>query len=139
MELGITPVLYGSLGLSRVVGEKFLINDIDILIPDVFLKDKFSELINVMLRFGFSVFNHKEHQFVRDSVNIEFACTSVLADINLSLENLRVCNVNGITFRMLDVNNYLSAYKFCLTDGYRKTKKTDYKKIEIIEEYMKTL
>ncbi|UQZ58448.1 hypothetical protein C2H93_07655 [Bacillus subtilis] len=39
-ELGIIPLLYGSLGLERVTGLDFSPEDIDILIPLIFFRGK---------------------------------------------------------------------------------------------------
>lgn len=40
----IIPVPYGSLGLYRLIGQLDEIDDIDIVVPQAFLKEKFSEL-----------------------------------------------------------------------------------------------
>ncbi len=43
-ELDITPLLYGSLGLEKVTGLNFSPEDIDILIPLIFLEEKWKNL-----------------------------------------------------------------------------------------------
>ena len=41
---GITPLLYGSLGLEYLTGENLNADDIDILIPQVYIKEKWEEI-----------------------------------------------------------------------------------------------
>lgn len=43
-ELGIIPLLYGSLGLEKVTGLDFSPEDIDLLIPLIFLEEKWEKL-----------------------------------------------------------------------------------------------
>ncbi len=47
-SFNIILVLYGSLGLSRVIGEFGKANDIDVLVPKRFLKEKWNKLIGFM-------------------------------------------------------------------------------------------
>jgi len=44
---GIVPVLYGSLGLYQIIGERGSVNDIDFLIPEVWLEEKWHEFRNI--------------------------------------------------------------------------------------------
>lgn len=39
-ELGIIPLMYGSLGLEYLTGKDLNADDIDILIPEVFITEK---------------------------------------------------------------------------------------------------
>lgn len=62
----IVPILYGSLGLYRVIGESGKVNDIDILVPDKFTHERWKDLINLMKNLNFKLNNESEHEFIRE-------------------------------------------------------------------------
>jgi len=64
-SLSIKPILYGSLGLRRVLKTNIKINDIDILVPRKFVGSEWRNLKKVMEGMGFKLKNLKEHEFIR--------------------------------------------------------------------------
>ena len=52
-EFGIVPLLYGSLGLEYLTGENLDADDIDILIPKVFLTDNWVSFKNILESNGY--------------------------------------------------------------------------------------
>ena len=48
-KLGIVPLMYGSLGLEYRTNEHLNVDDIDILIPNIFVKEKWNEFKAVMI------------------------------------------------------------------------------------------
>ena len=140
-SLGIIPILYGSLGLYKIIGEHGKCNDIDILVPDEFVNGKWDELINLMKRMGFELKDEHEHEFIRDSEIVAFGRQDDLTKrIGLEPDNLKVSNVDNAKFKEFSVENYLLAYKFMLRDSYRQEKKgkTDQEKIAMIQKYLRT-
>ncbi len=51
-KLGCTPLLFGSLGLSRRLDADLLPDDIDVLLPREFLTDRWTELTALMHALG---------------------------------------------------------------------------------------
>ena len=137
-RLNIVPVLYGSLGLTRLVEETIDVNDVDILIPDEFIDEKWEDLKMVIEKLGFELVNIPEHEFVRDDQRIAFAEYSNLDDVDLTIKNLRESRVEDVSFYELNLEQYLVVYRYCLSDGYRETKHTDKEKIALIERSLET-
>ncbi|MBI2098497.1 MAG: hypothetical protein HYT49_02435 [Candidatus Wildermuthbacteria bacterium] len=135
-KLGVVPVLYGSLGLSRLVKETITVNDIDILVPDEFVGEKWGELKNVIEELDFELSDVSEHEFIRNGQKVAFAEYNNLADVNLTIGDLKQSEENGISFYELNLEQYLAVYCYCLHDGYRQTKHADKEKIALIERYI---
>jgi len=135
----VIPILYGSLGLYKIIGENGKCSDIDILIPDEFVNERWQDLIDLMRKMGFELKNEHEHEFIRDSEIVAFAKQDdLIKQINLYPNDLIVHNINNIKFKELSVKDYLSVYKLMLRDDYRQEKrgKADQKKIDLIEKYI---
>ena len=66
----ITPLLYGSLGLQLLVDEQLNADDIDILIPSVYLAEKWETLCTLMRGEGYTLIDLHEHTFIRDKTEI---------------------------------------------------------------------
>ena len=135
----VIPILYGSLGLYRIIGEHGKCSDIDILIPDEFVNERWDELINLMEKMGFKLKDEHEHEFIRDSEIVAFAKQDdLIKRIELDPNNLTVYNVNNIKFKELLVKDYLFVYRLMLRDDYRQEKreKADQEKIDLIEKYI---
>lgn len=62
-ELDTIPLLYGSLGLEKVTGLDFSPEDIDILIPLIFLEEKWGRLKKIMELQGYKMLDSHEHEF----------------------------------------------------------------------------
>ena len=137
--LDITPIVYGSLGLYRIIGERGKCEDIDILIPNEFINEKWNELVSVMEKIGFKLGNEHKHEFIRDLGTIAFLeQNDLIRRINLYPDSLTVHSINDIKFKELSIENYLAAYKFMVQDEYRQQekKKSDQEKVNLIEKYI---
>ena len=138
-SFNIIPILYGSLGLYRVIGEYGESHDIDILVPDEFVNKKWDELIDLMKKREFKLKDKHEHEFIRDSEIVAFAREEDLNErIGLNPNSLKVSSSDNIRFKELSAENYLSVYRFMLRDDYRQEKrgKADREKINLIKEYI---
>ena len=135
----VIPILYGSLGLYKIIGEYSECSDIDILIPDEFVNERWNELIDLMEKMGFKLKDEHEHEFIRGSEIVAFAKQDdLIKRIELDPNKLTVSNINNIKFKELSVKDYLSVYRLMLRDDYRqkKRKKADQEKIDLIEKYI---
>jgi len=137
--LNVTPILYGSLGLYKIIEEYGKCNDIDVLVPDEFVDEKWNELISLMEKIGFKLKDEHEHEFIRNSEKVAFAKQNdLIKRIKLYPNNLTVHDINNIKFKELSAKDYLSVYRLMLRDSYRQEKRgmTDQKKIDLIEKYI---
>lgn len=136
-KLETTPLLYGSLGLGKLLGIDFNPQDVDLLISEQFLNDKWKDLKTVMEDNGYILEDLREHQFFNGECRVAFADLNVLRrdlDIDLGLLELKVDS--DVTYKFLGINDYLKAYEFSSKDGYRRDKNSnkDIYKIQCIRE-----
>ena len=135
-KLGIVPLLYGSLGLEYLTGAALAVEDIDILIPRVFITDRWQEFQAVLEEHGYVLVDEHEHTFVCDGVAYSYADIEDLesfADINT--EDIEMYEADGVRFLLLSLEQYLAVYKQSSKDGYRVNvrQKKDADKIRFIE------
>lgn len=135
-ELDIIPVLYDSLGLEEVTRGKFSPQDIDILVPLIFLEEKWIILKSVIEQLGYEMIDLNEHEFKNDRIKIGFSFIEDLkpfADVNY--KNLKKNEDNGAMYYTLSISDYLKVYNKSLLDGYRRTKNNkDEIKLKILNE-----
>ena len=138
-ELGIIPVLYGSLGLERVTGMDFHPNDIDILVPLTFLEGKWDLLKAVMESLGYVLIDLHEHEFRKNKMKVGIAFIEDLKQFaEVDYHHLEAVKDNGAIYYMLSISDYLKVYKKSFLDGYRRTKNNnkDQRKLEILKQLM---
>ncbi|MBQ6569503.1 MAG: hypothetical protein IJL87_04530 [Clostridia bacterium] len=136
-ELNIIPLLFGSLGLEQRLGIDLNPDDIDILIPEIYLNDNWEELEELLGKSGYRLYDLHEHAFSKNSLNVAFAALESLkpfADIDIS--RIPVVEEKGIKYYLLDLKDYLKVYTASAKDGYRVNKKNkqDSEKIRLIEQ-----
>ena len=126
-------LLYGSLGLSTLIKQDIKVDDIDILIPEIYIKEKWDEFYNLLINNGYKLIDLHEHTFIKDDIKYSYASIENLkefADINLS----DIID-NGI-YKMLSLDQYLKVYSSSIKDSYRiiNKNKNDLEKIRIIKD-----
>ncbi|MBQ5320418.1 MAG: hypothetical protein J6K17_15130 [Oscillospiraceae bacterium] len=134
--LGITPLLFGSLGLEQRLGANLNADDIDVLIPEEYLDEKWDMLIEVMTTLGYSLYDVHEHAFKKDGVSAAFASIENLVPFaGVNITRIPVVDENGVRYYLLGLEDYLKVYTASSKDGYRRdTKnKNDTDKIELIK------
>ena len=139
-KLAIIPLMYGSLGLEYITGESLNSDDIDILIPEVFLKERWEEFKNLLTDQGYILIDEHEHAFQKNGIHYAYASIEELesfAKINLS--EIEQQNNDGIWLKLLSLEQYLKVYSVSAKDGYRINvrKKKDNDKIAFIENRLK--
>ena len=135
-KLGIVPLLYGSLGLEYLTGDVLDADDIDILVPRLFITDRWQEFKAVLEEHGYVLVDEHEHTFVRDSVVYSYADIEDLeAFAGISIEDIELHETDGVRFLLLSLEQYLAVYKQSSKDGYRVNvrQKKDADKIRFIE------
>lgn len=111
-ELDIIPLLYGSLGLEKVTGLDFSPEDIDLLIPLIFLEEKWEKLKKVMELHGYKMVDLHEHEFKKTNTKIGISYIEDLkpfADVDYN--NLEIFEDGGAKYHLLTIDDYLKIYK----------------------------
>ena len=135
-KFDIVPLLYGSLGLEHLTGEALGADDIDILVPRVFITDRWQELKAVLEEHRYVLVDAHEHTFMLDGVAYSYADIEDLESFaGVRAENLETREVNGVRFLLLSLEQYLAVYRRSSMDGYRVNvrQKKDADKIKFIE------
>ena len=138
-QFNLTPILYGSLGLYRVLNIDRETGDIDVLIVDEYVQDKWLQLQYVMIDLGYLLKDEHEHEFIKGNQEIAFATQSDLLKVGgVDPDGLRVATINGVSFRELTAENYLFFYQTIYSDDYRRQKKgkADQEKIRLIKNHL---
>lgn len=136
--LNTKPVIYGSFGVANYLGNFKKFEDIDILIEDEFVNDKWEEFRKLFELNGFNLINEKEHEFELVGKKIGFASKNILIKdriINNYSELVKYKDKDAFT---LTPRDFLKAYKFSVQDGYRINKrgKKDKDIINRLETYL---
>ena len=135
-KFGIVPLLYGSLGLEYLTGDGLCAHDIDILVPRVFITERWHEFKALLEAQGYVLTDAHEHTFVRDGVAYSYADIEDLESFaGINTESIEMHEVDGIRFLLLSLEQYLAVYKQSRKDGYRVNvrQKKDADKIRFIE------
>ena len=138
-KLKIIPIIYGSLGLEYITGESLNADDIDILIPGVFVNERWNEFKSILLDEGYALFDEHEHTFQKNGICYSYASIEELESFaGISLSEIKEHNKDGIRFRVLSLEQYLKVYVASAKDGYRITvrKKKDGEKIAFIQKHL---
>ena len=135
-KLGIVPLLYGSLGLEYLTGDDLGADDIDILVPRVFITERWHEFKSLLEAHGYVLTDEHEHTFVRDGVAYSYADIEDLESFaGINTETIKMHKVDGVRFLLLSLEQYLAVYQKSSKDGYRVNvrQKKDADKIRFIE------
>ena len=75
---GVTPLLYGSLGLWRRTGEAISADDIDVLLPETWLFEQWSSFQTLLQAEDWRLIDAHEHTFEKRGVYCSFAALEEL-------------------------------------------------------------
>ncbi len=135
----IIPLMYGSLGLEYLAHENLNSDDIDILIPGIFITEKWAEFKDFLATQCYTLTDEHEHIFEKNGVSYSYASLEELetfAGIDLSyIECKTHC---GVQFKLLSLEQYLKVYTSSVKDGYRINvrQKKDSEKITFIKKML---
>ena len=135
----IAPLMYGSLGLQYLTRASLDADDIDILIPEELLTQRWAELKVLLETHGYALINEHEHEFVKDGLHYAYARIEELKSFaSIRLPDIPRRSYEGIPFLLLTLEQYLRVYTASSRDGYRITarNKKDHDKIRLIESLL---
>ena len=135
-NLCMVPLLYGSLGLEYLTGDDLGADDIDILVPRVFIIEGWHEFKVLLEAQGYVLTDEHERTFVRDGVAYSYADIEDLESFaGIRTKDIEMCEADGIRFLLLSLEQYLAVYRKSSKDGYRVNvrQKKDADKIRFIE------
>ena len=135
-KFDIVPLLYGSLGLEYITGDALDADDIDILVPRVFITERWHEFKSLLEAQGYVLADEHEHTFVRDGVAYSYADIEDLESFaGIRIKDIEMHEADGVRFLLLSLEQYLAIYQKSSKDGYRVNvrQKKDADKIRLIE------
>ena len=135
-KFGVVPLLYGSLGLEYLTRDVLGADDIDILVPRVFITERWHEFKSLLEAQGYVLVDEHEHTFVRDGVAYSYADIEDLESFaGIRMKDIEMREADGVSFLMLSLEQYLAVYRQSSKDGYRVNvrQKKDADKIRLIE------
>jgi len=138
-HFGITPLLYGSLGLEYVTGAGISVDDIDILIPEHHLLDGWNKFRRYLETLGYVLTDENEHTFEKEGISFSYARIEELRSFaGISLDDIKTERRGEVSFKILSPEQYLAVYKASSEDGYRLNvkEKKDNEKIELINRFI---
>ncbi|TYR80447.1 hypothetical protein FZC66_08670 [Priestia megaterium] len=141
-NLNVVPVLYGSLGLEILTGRDFVPQDVDILVPLEFIKEKWGVLKDMMENLGYTFVDLHEHEFRKENIKVAFSYIEdlqIFAQVNYA--DLKRVEYEGAAYQLLHLEDYVKVYTQSLKDSYRRNKNNskDQKKLEIIYNLLKSV
>ena len=135
-KFSMVPLLYGSLGLEYLTGNDLSADDIDILVPRVFITERWHEFKALLEAQGYVLADEHEHTFVCDGVSYSYADIEDLESFaGINTETIEMHEIDGVRFMLLSLEQYLAVYRQSSKDGYRIDirQKKDADKIRFIE------
>ena len=135
-KFGIVLLLYGSLGLEFLTGDALGSDDIDILVPRVFITNRWQEFKAVLEEHGYVLVDEHEHTFARDGAAYSYADIEDLESFaGIRMKDIEMREADGVRFLLLSLEQYLAVYQKSSKDGYRVNvrQKKDADKIRFIE------
>ena len=135
-RFNIVPLLYGSLGLEYLTGDALDADDIDILVPRVFITERWHEFKSLLEAQGYVLADEHEHTFVRDGVAYSYSDIEDLESFaGIRMKDIEMREADGVRFLLLSLEQYLAVYRQSSKDGYRVNvrQKKDADKIRFIE------
>lgn len=135
-KFNIVPLLYGSLWLEYLTGDILSADDIDILLPRVFITERWHEFKALFEAQGYVLVDENEHTFVLDGVSYSYADIEDLESFaGIRMKDIEMREADGVRFLLLSLEQYLAVYQKSSKDGYRVNvrQKKDADKIRFIE------
>ena len=135
----VVPLMYGSLGLEYITNESLNVDDIDILIPQIFINERWNEFKSFLISEKYALIDEREHTFQKNGISYSYASIEELeAFAKIRLSDIDEKATNEIRFKLPSLEQYLKVYRASAKDGYRATvrKKKDNEKIAFIERQL---
>ncbi|RLQ94584.1 phosphoribosylanthranilate isomerase [Falsibacillus albus] len=147
-DIGMVPLLMGSVGLEVVTGKSWNSQDLDIHVPgdkrgwevppEVSIHN-WVDIINVMNSMDYSLIDLHEHEFYKDGLSVEIGNVDTLPDFaGIQLEDLEIHQNGDVKYYLLNPEQYLRVYESSSKDSYRADKNNhkDLAKIEFLKSML---
>ncbi|MDR2360390.1 MAG: endonuclease III domain-containing protein [Oscillospiraceae bacterium] len=140
-KFNITPLLFGSLGLQRRLNLDLHPDDIDVLLPEKIMTERWQELLELAEQSGWALIDLREHCFEKNGARIAFAANDLKEYAGINTSETDTISDSGAEYQLLTLPQYLSVYEKSLTDDYRQGKKQgkDREKISLIRKALSKL
>lgn len=138
----------GSLGLEFISKTSWGPSDIDIHVPgdprgweapDQLRIYNWGTISKVMEDLGYELIDLHEHEFQKNGLSVEYGSIDSLYDFaGIRVSDLDLIQVEGITFRLPNLRQFLKIYQASSKDSYRNDNNNnkDFKKIEFLKKHM---
>jgi len=127
-ELSVLPLLYGSVGLQRLLqSDSLRPDDIDILLPKNCLEEDWPNLLCLMRGEGYALIDEHKHVFRRGAVEISFEVNDLDGYAGIELSEALSVEDQGASYTLLNLKQYLALYKEFTRDRYRRRVKRKYR------------
>lgn len=148
-EIGIIPMLMGSVGLEVVTGENWDSKDLDIHVPGdqrgwevppELNIHNWDEIVLIMNSLGYRLIDLHEHEFSKDGLSVEFGIIDTLPDFaGVPLEDLEIHQHGEVSYYLLNRKQYLRVYVASSKDSYRADQNNhkDLRKIDYLKRIIK--
>jgi hypothetical protein len=119
------PLLYGSLGLQRLIKADLHPGDIDVLLPKRFINIDWSQLVEFMQNEGYELIDEHEHTFQKAELHISFAVNDLEDYAGIDMSEVSTVTDRGAEYLLLTLPQYLKVYAKSSEDSYRRNKNND--------------
>ena len=140
VQFNVLPLLFGSLGLERRLNMDLHADDIDILLPEYYLKECWPALKALMEGLGYELYDLHEHAFQKGEFSAAFASIENLTPFaGVDVSQIPKMTDAGASYLLLDLLDYQRVYEASSKDGYRvnKKEKKDHEKLTLIAQALK--
>lgn len=140
VQFNVLPLLFGSLGLERRLNVDLRADDIDILLPEYYLRDGWQALKKLMEELGYELYDLHEHAFQKGEFSAAFASLENLTPFaGVDVSQIPKMTDDGASYLLLDLLDYQRVYEASSKDGYRvnKKEKKDHEKLTLIAQALK--
>lgn len=140
VQFNVLPLLFGSLGLERRLNMDLHADDIDILLPEYYLKEGWQALKKLMEELGYELYDLHEHAFQKGEFSTAFASLENLTPFaGVDVSQIPKMTDDGASYLLLDLLDYQRVYEASSKDGYRvnKKEKKDNEKLTLIAQALK--
>lgn len=123
---GISPIVYGSVGVSMHIGLFKEPDDVDLLVDSRWLNADWLILCTIVSELGFHLSNVHEHEFINDrGEKVAFAEVDILRRDHICDPKKDLISIDcaGEKITTLNLRGFLSAYRFSQKDGYRQSQR----------------
>ena len=106
-KLHIVPLLFGSLGLEQRLHADLNADDIDVLIPEAFLNEKWDSIVTIMNDNGYVLYDSHEHAFEKAGLSFAFASIESLTPFaGIDQAEIPIIEEMGAHYYLLDLQDY---------------------------------